>query len=506
MVQVARGVMAMGVLLGVTLVAADRGQAGRDQTGRDQEGPGQTARGQADNQRADRDRDDRDSSDRDRDGRDSGNPGKGDHARDDRDRDDRDRDDRDRRNRGHGDRDEDDTLLVWASDQAHIAPDFLTVIDFDRESRHYGRILRTVPLTGASAVGNEPHHVGLSRDGRTLALGGLLSVLRGQDQVFFFDVGNPRNPTFIRSDNPPGASITDEFAPLKDGGFLVTFMGGAGGAAPGRVVEYNDATGFVQSWPATPPDDGFNPHGISIDEAHNLMVTSDFICPLRTLHVHGGSMAQVRGSVRVWDLANRAITRTIAVGNPAAPAGTMEVQLIPGDRRLRAFTAGMIDGKLYLIDTQAGTSTAVFDFNVFSTRSVPAMPQLLRTNREGTRLFVTLNGAGKVAMFDIEDPRRPKPLSIVNLGADSGPHYLRLTKDERRLVVTDYFLVEDLAPGGIVNVEGDHKIHVIDVTRDRMELDRDFNVDFDRDIQSGPSRPHGVVMLNDRERCGRRCD
>jgi hypothetical protein len=433
---VARGVMVMGLLLGVTLAAADRGQAGRDP----------------------------------------------------------------------GDRDQEDTLLVWASDQAHIAPDFLAVIDFDRDSRTYGKVLHTVPLTGASAVGNEPHHVGLSRDGRTLALGGLLSVLRGQDQVFFFDVANPRNPTFIRSDNPPGASITDEFAPLSDGGFLVTFMGGGNGAAPGRVVEYNDATGLVQTWPTTPPDDGFNPHGISIDEAHNLMVTSDFICPLRTLHVHGGDMAQVRGSVRILDLGARAITRTIVVGNPATPAGTMEVQLIPRDRQLRAFTAGMIDSKLYLVDTQDGTATAVFDFNVFSNGQVPAMPQLLRMNREGTRLFVTLNGAGKVVMLDIEQRRRPKVLSVVNLGAASGPHYLRLTKDERRLVVTDYFLVEDLIPGGIVNVEGDHKIHVINVHGDRLELDRDFDVDFDRDLSTGPARPHGVIMLPAGSHCARHCD
>ena len=93
-------------------------------------------------------------------------------------------------------------------------------------------------------------------------------------------------------------------------------------------------------------------------------------------------------------------------------------------------------------------------------------------NREGTRLFVTLNGAGKVVMFDIARPDRPQLLSVVDLGADSGPHFLRLTSDERRLVVTDYFLVEDLAPGGIVNVEGDHKIHVINVHGNRLELDR----------------------------------
>ncbi len=384
---------------------------------------------------------------------------------------------------------------MWASDQAHIAPDFVAVIDFDRDSPTYGKVLRTVPLEGASAVGNEPHHVGLSRDGRTMALGGLLSVLRGQDQVFFFDVTHPRRPRFIRSDNPPDASITDEFAPISNGGFLVTFMGGGNGAQPGRVVEYNARMERVQTWPDRLPDDGFNPHGISIDEAHNLMVTSDFICPLRTLHVHGGSAADLRGSVRVWDLARREITKTIVVGDPARPAGTMEVQLIPRDQRLRAYTAGMADNTLYLVDPEKGTATAVFDFDVLSVADVPAMPQLLRMNKQGTRLFVTLNGAGKVVMFDIARPDSPKLMSVADLGPGSGPHFMRLTSDDKRLVVTDYFLVEDLAPGGIVNVEGDHKIHVINVHGNRLERDTAFDVDFDRDISTGPARPHGVVML-----------
>ena len=123
------------------------------------------------------------------------------------------------------------------------------------------------------------------------------------------------------------------------------------------------------------------------------------------------------------------------------------------------------------------------------------MPQLLRMTREGTRLLVTLNGAGKVAMFDIARPDRPQLMSVVDLGPDSGPHYLRLTADEQRLVVTDYFLVEDLAPGGIVMVEGDHKIHVIDIHGNRLELDTAFDVDFNRDISTGPARPHGVVVL-----------
>ncbi len=390
---------------------------------------------------------------------------------------------------------EETTLLVWAGDAAHTSPDFVAVIDFDRNSPTYGKVLSTVPLTGKSAIGNEPHHVGISNDGKTVALGGLLSVLRGQDQVFFYDVTDPRHPSFIRSNNPPESSITDEFAALSSGGFLVSFMGGANGANPGRVVEYDASHNVVKAWPANPPNDGFNPHGLSLDEAHNLMVTSDFICPAHTLLIPGGGGVALRGSIRVWDYARRAVIRTIDVGPPAHPAGTMDVQLIPHDAGLRALTAGMADNSLYLIDTQKGTAKAVFNFNTLAVGNAPAMPQLLRINKLGTRLFVTVNGAGKVAMLDISTPEKPKLLSVVDLGPGSGPHFLRLTGDEKRIIVTDYFLVEDLAPPGVVNADGDHKIHVINVQGNSLELDARFDVDFNRDISTGQARPHGVMPL-----------
>ncbi len=392
----------------------------------------------------------------------------------------------------------DTTLLVWAGDKAHVAPDFLAVIDFDEYSPNYGKVLRTVPLTGPGAVGNEPHHVGLSADGKTVALGGLLSVLRGQNQVFFFDVTHPRHPQFIDSDNPAHASIADEFDPLSNGGFFGTFMGSPDGENPGRLVEYDANQHYVQAWPLNPPADGFDPHGLAIDESHNLILTSDFICPLHTLNVTGGDEVILRGSVRVWDFEKRTIVSKIVVGDPASPAGTIDVGLIPGDPQLRAFTAGMADNKLYLLDAQHATATAVYDFSSFAVSNFPIWPQLFRINRAGTRLFITLNysgNAGKVLQLDISHPEHPKLLSLVDLGLGSGPHYLSLTKDEKRLVVSDYFLVEDLAPGGVVKAEGDHKVHVIKVEENRISLDPRFNFDFNRDISTGPARPHGVILL-----------
>jgi selenium-binding protein 1 len=376
-------------------------------------------------------------------------------------------------------------LFVWAGDQARSAPDFLAVIDFDEDSPNYGRVISTVPLPGAGASGNEPHHVGLSSDGRVLACGGLLSVLKGQKEIFFFDVSNSAAPSFISSADPPLSAITDEFYALPGGGFLVTMMGGAAGAHPGRVAEFDKHLQLVTEHPDNPPHDGFNPHGISVRTEINLMVTSDFVCPSTTLHAVPGGL-DLRGSIRVWLFKQRKLLRTIQI--PGA-VGTIDVKLIPDDPHKRAYTAGMADGHLYLINTNNGTTKSVFDF---SSIQPGGLPQLMRMTGDGKRLFVSMNGAGKVVMFDTTDPRQPRVLKVLELGAGSGPHYIALTDDEKRLVITDYFLNED--DFGKVHAEGDHKVHVAKVLPNDLVLDAGFKLDFNTAFVTGPARPHGVAM------------
>jgi len=126
---------------------------------------------------------------------------------------------------GRQDRDEGNsprTLYVWAGDQARVAPDFLAVIDFDEDSPRYGKVIRTVQVPGPGSSGNEPHHCHLSADRKILACGGLLALLRGQNSIFFFDVSNARQPRFLFSTSGTLSNITDDFLPLKEGGFLVT--------------------------------------------------------------------------------------------------------------------------------------------------------------------------------------------------------------------------------------------------------------------------------------------
>lgn len=110
----------------------------------------------------------------------------------------------------------------------------------------------------------------------------------------------------------------------------------------------------------------------------------------------------------------------------------------------------------------------------------------------------------------VVDPRRRRPAGggLVNrqrllvrparvkaqafdVGKDSGPHYIALSEDEERLVITDYFLNEDRA--GKVHAEGDHRVHAAKVSARGLALDPRFRLDFNA-LAGGPARPHGVLM------------
>ncbi|HKU62694.1 MAG TPA: selenium-binding protein SBP56-related protein [Gemmatimonadales bacterium] len=389
---------------------------------------------------------------------------------------------------GHGGADK--TLYIWASDQAREEADFIAVIDFDSRSPSYGKVLSTVPVPPPGNVGNEAHHCHTSQDQLVLACGGLLSLLKGQNSFFFFDISHARQPRFMRTGNAPNSSITDDFLPLPGGGFLVTNMGSASGGPGGRVVELDNAMRTIAEYPTTSPaDGGFNPHGIDADIGKNLLVTSDFINPVTTLNAVPGPL-ELRSSLRFWNFRDRRIVRTVVLPDAA---GTMDVKLIPHDPRGRAITANMFTGKIYTVDPD-GSFVEAFDGETLAPQGDVrgGMIQLLAVTPDGKRLIFNRFMTGQVVMLDITNPREFKSVSVVNLGPNSGPHSVHLTHDGRRLVVIDYFLDQD--DFGKVHLEGDHKVRVLTVSDDGLAVDPgfapvDFSTAFDR-----PARPHGMGM------------
>jgi 56kDa selenium binding protein (SBP56) len=380
-------------------------------------------------------------------------------------------------------------LYVWAGDAKRTAPDRLVAIDYDAHSPRYGSVVGTAEVPGPGGIDNEPHHCGLSIDQHILACGGLLSVLRHQNGIFFFDVSHPDAPRFLFSAATLHSSVTDAFIPLPGGGFLVTMMGAATGGSPGRVAEFNGDLQLVHEWPENPPTDGFNPHGIDVRPDRNIMITCDFVEPASTLNAVPGAPV-FRGSVRVWDLQRRAIVRTVSI--PGAP-GTMDCRLIPQDAQGRAYTAGLTNGLLYLVDTQHGTAHPVLDFN---TLLPGAAPHLMDLSADGSRLFVPIQGSkgDAIAMFDIRDREHPHLLSMLQLPAHTGPHMAMLSDGGMRLIVDDYFLNED--GFGKVHADGDHRVFALRVTPNSLTLDQRFSVDFNTVIPGLQLRPHGLAILS----------
>jgi hypothetical protein len=333
-----------------------------------------------------------------------------------------------------------------------------------------------------------------SVDQSILACGGLLSLLKGQNGIFFFDITDARRPKFISSTRAPSSSITDDFLALPGGGFLVTNMGSASGGAGGRVVEFDKDLKLVAEHPSvSPADGGFNPHGMDADFSNNRLVTSDFINPVTTLNAFAGAL-ELRSSVRFWDLQQRRITRSVFLPDGA---GTMDVKLIPGDRRGRAGTVNMFTGLFYTVDPTDGSYDQSFDTETITphvdTPVRGGMPGLLAMPRSGRRLIFATLMAGQVGMLDITDPKRFKQVSVVSFGFGAGTHSVHLTHDDKRLVVTDYFLDQDDI--GKVHLDGDHKVHVLDVSEQRLAIDPAFQVvDFNTAFATGPARPHGIGM------------
>lgn len=205
-------------------------------------------------------------------------------------------------------------------------------------------------------------------------------------------------------------------------------------------------------------------YGVSARLELGLLVTSDVIDPASTLNAAPGDP----------------VLRHPRVG-PRDPLG-------------RAFTAGMFDGQVCHVDTINGTARSVFDCETIVPHvEVPVrggMTRILAMPESGDRLIFASFQAGRVGMLDVSDPEHPVQSGIANLGVGAGPHDIGLTEDDRRLIVTDSFLSED--DFAKIHFEGDHRVNVIRVYRDKLKLDERFQLDLDTACATGPARPHGM--------------
>jgi hypothetical protein len=102
-------------------------------------------------------------------------------------------------------------------------------------------------------------------------------------------------------------------------GFFITYMGSAAGTSPGRLIETDANYNIINEFPTDIAgtlnivEKPFNPHGLTVDWEHNIILTSDFVIPVTILKPSLGIVHD--NTLRLWDLASRTIISTITIPN-----------------------------------------------------------------------------------------------------------------------------------------------------------------------------------------------
>ena len=298
----------------------------------------------------------------------------------------------------------------------------------------YGKVIASVSVGGR----HEAHHAGFTDDRRQLWAGGL-----DDSAIFVFDVGtDPAHPKLSKT-------MTD----------FVTKSGGVVGphtfyAIPGRMlitglsnaedfggrtgfVEYANDGGFVRTvWMPEGAEYGYdarvNPH-------LNRMLTSSFtgranyMRNLGELLKDAEAMKRFGNTMVVWDFHARKPLQTLQV--PGAP---LEVRWALEPRHDWALTATALTAKLWgVFRKEDGSFEALELGDVGNPADVP-LPVDVSLSSDDSAFFVSSFMDGKVRVYDVRDPRKPRQIHERKIGAQL--NMVSQSWDGKRLYFTSSLL------------------------------------------------------------------
>jgi hypothetical protein len=317
-----------------------------------------------------------------------------------------------------------DYLYLWTGAADSTQPDFLAVLDVTEDSVRYGRLVTTLPVPGR---GNMPHHTEHEvPPDRQLFANGFRT-----GQTFIFDLTDPVRPRLAgQFGDVEGYKHPHSFLRLPGGNVLATFQmrHDSAGMTPGGLVELTPAGRTVRAVSADAP--GLDPttrvYSAGVVPALDRIVTT-------TTDMDARSPASRQ--LQIWRLSDLSLLHTIAL--PDGPRGdeglmTAEPRILDDGRTVlvSTFTCG-----LYLMEGLEGATP--------SARLVASFPRKEKTYCAipvvaGNFYLVTVPAWSAVVSLDISDPAAPREVSRVSLGPDDVPHWLAVSPDRRRVVVTGY--------------------------------------------------------------------
>ncbi len=372
-------------------------------------------------------------------------------------------------------------LYLWTASADSTQPDFLAVLDVTEDSARYGRLVTTLPVPG---LGNLPHHTEheMPADRQLFANG------FDAGQTFIFDLTDPPRPRLAgQFGDLEGYSHPHSFLRMPGGHVLATFQmrHDRGGMTPGGLVELTSAGRPVRSRSAATPglDPATRVYSAGIVPALDRIVTT-------TTDMDADTPASRQ--LQIWRLSDLAPLHTITL--PDGPAGdesnlTAEPRVLDDGRTVlvSTFACG-----LYLMEGLEGETP--------SARLVASFPRKERTYCAipaivGHYYLVTVPAWSAVVSLDISDPAAPREAGRVTFGPDDVPHWISVSEDRRRVVVTGYGAMK-------------HRVAIarFDSTSGALALDERFREDgataagFRMDDKTWPhggaakAIPHGAVF------------
>lgn len=359
-------------------------------------------------------------------------------------------------------------LYVFCVDADARDNDFLAVIDVDRRSPRYGKILHQLDLGSA---GNETHHFGFTDD-RTHIWGCSLF----SNRLFIIDVASdPARPRLVKAfDSAKMTGLTGPHSPYAlPGRMLISYLGGKDGGLPAGLAEFRNDGTFIRTL-ALPKDAPYG-YDVAINPSVNRMITSAFTPPENYRKpLARMDLKHFGNSLVVWDFRARRPLQTLTVGQ-----SPLECRWSLAKGANRGYVNCAFDNTVWVWEEDRdGRYTAR---KLFETGKLPAD---MSQSPDGQFLFVSCFVGDEVQQWDVRDPRKPRLVSKVSPGVQ--PNMLHLTGDGQRMYLTNSLL-------STTDRSNDFWVRLIQVRPDGLKMDPSFVVDLTR-FPTGPARGHDMLL------------
>ena len=401
-------------------------------------------------------------------------------------------------------------------------PDFIAVVDVDRESGSYGEIVHRTPMPN---VGDELHHFGWnacsSACHSSLARDRLIVPGIRSSRIHILDVSDPRAPRIDKVIEPEeikektGYSGPHTVHCMPGDIVTISMLGDADGNSPGgfAVLDARDFS-VVGRW-----EHEKNGQELMYDFWYqpraNTLLSSEWAAPntfkdgFDPADVAAGKYGQ---RLHFWDLERRTKTQTIDLG--AEGLIPLEIRWQHDPDSLQGFVGATLSSNIIRFQKQNGSWEAATAIDVPNEElegwplegGVPGLITDIVLSMDDRDLFFSNWLHGDLRHYDVSDPSNPQLKSQVWLGGllgrDGGhpkadgplngaPQMLQVSLDGERVYLTNslYSTWDNQFYPGIrgwmtkLDRQGDGT----------YALDEDFFVDFTQ-LDTGPARPHEVHL------------